>query len=140
MRFSLTSLLVFVTIFAVCCWLAVNVYPFGQLMAWFLLTTYVGFLTIYLRNVWLRIGCFLMIVLGVLATPVCMIDDCILSPYLLEQVKVGSTTTEVESLLGSPTEINQNDSGETWLYFGSTLCHIFIDFDDGTVTRIDHDH
>ena len=140
-RFSLTALFGLVTASSVILWLYFAVYPFGPLLAWFCAATIVGAIARHLRNRSLGIVCALMFGVGVLSVPYFMIDGHSVSPHLLERIHVGSTAAEVESILGAPSEITPDSSGDDWLYAGPTWCHVTISFDpDGVVDYIDHDH
>jgi outer membrane protein assembly factor BamE (lipoprotein component of BamABCDE complex) len=60
----------------------------------------------------------------------------------LEHVRLGMSREAVRKVLGSPTEINQNEGGrQSWFYTRATWCTVYVYFDrNGVVERTCHDH
>ena len=59
----------------------------------------------------------------------------------LSRIKTGSTSREVQQLLGKPTSIDRTAVGESWKYSAGTWCIVNIQFrDDGVVKCVEHDH
>ncbi|MCA9181549.1 MAG: hypothetical protein KDA51_08845 [Planctomycetales bacterium] len=140
-RFSFQSLLIFIAITGVACWLFVSFYPFGPLYAWLLLTATVFGLGVRVRRCLLVEGAAAMLLIGVLSIPVIVMEGHPVSPYRLQRIQVGSTTDEVRAALGEPTEIEPYDSAETWLYSGPTWCTVRVSIDSrGVVDSFAHDH
>lgn len=140
-RLSLTALFGLVTALAVILWLYFAIYPFGPLFAWFFTSAVVAVVARRLCNRTLGVASALILCLGVLAIPYFMMEGHSVSPYRLERIRVGSTAADVESALGSPSQITRDPTGEDWLYTSTTWCHVTISFDtNGIVDCMDHDH
>lgn len=59
----------------------------------------------------------------------------------LSRIHTGSTSEEVQQLLGEPTSIYRTEVGESWKYSAGTWCIVSIQFrDDGVVQSVEHDH
>lgn len=140
-QFSLSSLFLLVLLAAIVCWLAFNVYPFGSLIAWFLVASLIGLFAGGHQAGWLGVVCGLMFLFGVLAIPYYMMDGHAVAPHRLEGISVGASADDVRSLLGPPKSKRAAASGEEWIYGGWTWCVIQVSFDDrGIVDYVEHDH
>ena len=115
-------------------------YPYGPLLAWFGIATCAFMLAIRFRESSLDIVCGVMLVVGVLSIPHIAMNGHPVPPDLLARIQVGSTATDVESVLGLPTSKVHNPSGDTWTYSGFTWRFVRILFDaKGIVNDVYYD-
>ncbi len=78
---------------------------------------------------------------GMLMMPVVAISGHAVPIDRLELIQTGSSSDQVQLALGSPSDIEQVERGDVWLYSGPSWCHVTIHFGaDGKVMYVDHDH
>ena len=59
----------------------------------------------------------------------------------LSQIHEGALPSEVEQLLGVPSDVARSANGETWTYSGLHWCYVTVQFDSsGEVKAVVHDH
>jgi hypothetical protein len=63
------------------------------------------------------------------------------SLYALSQVHEGALASDVEKLLGVPSDVARSANGEEWTYSGFHWCFVRVRFDaSGNVKEVVHDH
>ena len=140
-RFSLKSLLTYVAMLAIACWLYSTFHPLGIVYAWLLISALVGCVGVQKQSSWTLAVCTLMLLIGLFAFPTVTMLAHPVPIHRLSRIHHGSTADEVRALLGIPSSIGTSTTGETWGYSDVTWCMVRIRFDrDGKVVNVDHDH
>lgn len=59
----------------------------------------------------------------------------------LSQIHEGTPASDVENLLGVPSEVTRSADGDEWTYGGFHWCIVRVRFDaSGKVEKVEHDH